>query len=111
MLPQQSNTGNEFSTGCEKALDAKSHWRHTVRASGAGPLAARELTRKDDMTNIQLLNIDQVCATLNMGRVKVYELINRGRIKSIKIGARRLVSVRALHNFIDQLEEGYGAPR
>ncbi len=83
MLPQQSNTdSSEFSTGCEKALDAKPHWRHTVRASGAGPLAARELTRKDGMENIQLLSVDQVCAALNMGRVKVYELINRKRIKS-----------------------------
>jgi len=56
------------------------------------------------MPNTQLLNIDQVCAALNIGRVKVYELINRKRLKSVKIGARRLVSVRSLQEFIIALE-------
>ena len=63
------------------------------------------------MLNLRLLNIDQVCEALNMGRVKVYELINRKRLKSVTIGKRRLVSIRALNDFVNHLEEGYVPPR
>ena len=59
----------------------------------------------ENMLNIRLLNINQVCEALNMSRVKVYELINRKRLKSIKIGSRRLVSTRALSDFINRLED------
>ena len=89
-------------------LDANSHWRHTVRATGVGSLLSQNLKREENMSDIQLLNIDQVCEILNIGRVKAYELINRKKLKSIKIDARRLVSVRALNEFIVQLEEKHG---
>lgn len=61
--------------------------------------------------NIRLLSIEQVCKTLGLGRVKVYELINQKQLKTVTIGARRLVSNRALHDFINQLEEGHGTQR
>jgi len=99
-----------FSTESKPTLDAKEHWRDTVSEQGPRSLPAQELTRKEDMPNLQLLNIDQVCAVLNIGRVNVYDLINRKRLKSIKLGARRLVSTRALNDFINQLEEGHDTP-
>ena len=48
---------------------------------------------------------------MNMSRVKVYELINRKRLKSVKIDSRRLVSVRALEDFINRYEEDNAATR
>ena len=87
----------------EKGLDSRGHRSNTVRALRNLSLSTQEM--EENMGMIRLLNIDQVCAVLNMGRVKVYELINRKRLKSIKIGARRLVSTRALNDFIDRLEE------
>ena len=93
----------EFSTGSKIGLDSMPHRSNTVRALRGSPLSTQKT--EEDMATIRLLNIDQVCAALNMGRVKVYELINRKHLKSIKIGARRLVSVRALNDFIERLEE------
>jgi len=99
---------NEFSTGSKTGLDSAGHRSNNVRAFKA--LASSPQAEQGEiMQNIRLLNIDQVCAALNMGRVKVYELINRKRLKSVKIGARRLVSARALSDFIKQLEEDYGS--
>ena len=100
-----SNNKHKFSTGAKTALDANLHERNTVHAPGGLSPPVQEETMKD----IQLLSINQVCAMLNMGRVKVYDLINGKRIRSVKIGARRLVSVRALNDFINRLEEEYGA--
>ena len=94
----------------ENRLDSIPHQSNTVTAIGGSP-PSQTIIQEENMVNIRLLNIDQVCAALNMGRVKVYELINRKRLKSIKIGSRRLVSTRALNDFINQLEEGYVAPR
>ena len=93
----------KFSTGSKIGLDSMPHRSNTVRALAGLPLSTQKM--EENMTTVRLLNIDQVCAALNMGRVKVYELINRKHLKSIKIGARRLVSVRALNDFIDRLEE------
>jgi len=105
---QEHNSGDcnkkhTFSTGSKTGLDSISQQRNTVRAM-------RNLHRstqktEENMGMVRLLNIDQVCAALNMGRVKVYELINRKRLKSVKIGARRLVSTRSLNEFIERLEE------
>ena len=60
-------------------------------------------------TNQKLLNIDQVCETLGIGQFSVYKLINQRRLKSVKIGARRLVSYHALQKFIADLEDEHGA--
>jgi len=97
------NEKQQFSTGSKIGLDSMPHRSNTVRALAGLPPSTQKM--EENMTTVRLLNIDQVCAALNMGRVKVYELINRKHLKSIKIGARRLVSVRALNEFIERLEE------
>jgi excisionase family DNA binding protein len=38
-----------------------------------------------------LLTINQVAALLNLGRTKTYEIVRSGKIKSIKVGSRRLI--------------------
>ena len=102
---------NQFSTGSKTGLDSNALQSNNVRAPAGLSLPEGIINQGDYMVNIRLLSIDQVCAALNMGRVKIYELINRKRLKSVKIGARRLVSVRALNDFIEQLEEDYGTQR
>ena len=41
--------------------------------------------------NPLLLTISQVADLLNLGRTKTYELVMSGRIRSVKVGRRRLV--------------------
>jgi excisionase family DNA binding protein len=55
--------------------------------------------------NNKLLSIDQVCEHLNLGRWSVYRLINQNRLKSVKIGKRRLVSASAVRAFVEKLEQ------
>jgi len=59
------------------------------------------------ITGIKLFSIDQVCRQLGIGRFSVYQLINQGRLKTVKINARRLVSYNALQKFITELEQEY----
>ena len=42
-------------------------------------------------SNPLLLTINQVADLLNLGRTKTYELVMSNRIKSVKLGRRRLV--------------------
>ena len=54
--------------------------------------------------HLQLLNINQACERLNLGRWSVYKLINQNRLKTVKIGKRRLVTMSAIRAFIETLE-------
>jgi excisionase family DNA binding protein len=54
--------------------------------------------------NYNLLNIDQACQALGLGRWSVYKLINQNVLRTIKIGKRRLVSVGAVQDFVASLE-------
>ena len=55
------------------------------------------------------LSITEAAKAIGVSRTSIYELINAGKIKSIKIGARRLVPVKNIHEFIETCErvEGY----
>lgn len=44
-----------------------------------------------------LLTIPEVCAMLRVSRWSVYQLINSRRLKTVKIGRRRLVALSAVH--------------
>jgi excisionase family DNA binding protein len=46
------------------------------------------------------LRVDDAARVLNVGRSTVYDLIRSGRLRSIKIGRRRLVPREALDAFI-----------
>jgi excisionase family DNA binding protein len=53
-----------------------------------------------------LLNpIPAVCERLNIGRTVVYREIAAGRLRSVKVGARRLVSEGALTEYVALLEQ------
>ncbi len=48
----------------------------------------------------RLLGVDQAAAMLGLGRTAVYGELQAGRLRSVKVGARRLVSAAAVAEFI-----------
>ncbi len=55
--------------------------------------------------DIRLLSIKEVCKVLGIGHWAVYQQINKRAIKTVKIGKRRLISTRALNEYITSLEQ------
>jgi len=60
-------------------------------------------TIKDN--DMRLISIPEVCKRLGIGHWAVYQQINKRVLKTVKIGGRRLISVRALNDFITSLEQ------
>ena len=58
--------------------------------------------------NLYLLNLGQVSDILGLSRNATYNLINSRKIKSVKIGSRRLFTNRAVQEYITSLAEDYG---
>ncbi|MEN3974772.1 helix-turn-helix domain-containing protein [Emcibacter sp. SYSU 3D8] len=52
---------------------------------------------------MKLIHVNAVCGRTGLGRTKVYELLNAGRIRSVKIGDRRLVEEGSVDEFIQSL--------
>jgi len=52
-----------------------------------------------------LLTVKEASAALRISSWKVYDLINRRRIDTIKIGRRRLIPADELTKLIDELRE------
>lgn len=50
-----------------------------------------------------LLTVEETAAALRIGRTKVYELLKGGDLGSVTIGRRRLVPMREVHRFADDL--------
>lgn len=50
-----------------------------------------------------LLTIEEARTVLRLSRWSLYKLINERRLKTIKIGQRRLIPADDLHRFIDDL--------
>ena len=49
-------------------------------------------------------SVEEVAAKLGVGRNTVYSVLNSGALTSFKIGTRRLISLAALQNFIQNME-------
>lgn len=49
-------------------------------------------------------SVDEACQALGIGRVLMYDLINSGRVHSVKVGARRLIPASALAEFLGGAE-------
>jgi excisionase family DNA binding protein len=56
----------------------------------------------------RLLSIKQACRLLGVGRSNLYEMLALGRVRSVKIGRRRLVPRDAIDEFVSGLPTGYG---
>jgi excisionase family DNA binding protein len=57
-----------------------------------------------DDTDLRLYNISNACKLLNIGHDSIYKQIRRRNLKTVKIGRRRLVSNRAINEFINSME-------
>ena len=56
---------------------------------------------------LRLLNVKQVSEILGLSHNGTYDLINSKKIKSVKIGSRRLFTTGAVRAYIESLEETY----
>ncbi len=54
---------------------------------------------------MKLLSVKEACAQLGIGVVSFYSLLRKRAIKTVKLGGRRLVSNRAINEFINSLEQ------
>jgi excisionase family DNA binding protein len=61
----------------------------------------QNIAKDNDM---RLISIPEACKRLGIGHWSVYQQINKKALRTVKIGKRRLVSVRALNDFITSLE-------
>ena len=52
--------------------------------------------------NLITATIGNFCALSNIGRSKVYELLDAGELQSIKIGKRRLILIDSYRKLIEQ---------
>jgi excisionase family DNA binding protein len=50
----------------------------------------------------RLLSIDEAAATLGIGRSALYAELGAGRLRTIKVGRRRLVSQAAITEYIER---------
>ncbi len=64
----------------------------SVRADAASVMAAPD----------RLYDLDACAALLSLGRSKVYAEIAAGRLRTIKVGRRRLVSASAVRDYITE---------
>ncbi|HEY1830794.1 MAG TPA: helix-turn-helix domain-containing protein [Acidimicrobiales bacterium] len=51
-----------------------------------------------------LVTPEQAAEVLAIGRTRVYELMGRGQLESVRIGASRRIPVTALHDFVSKLQ-------
>ncbi|MCU0310688.1 MAG: helix-turn-helix domain-containing protein [Acidimicrobiales bacterium] len=52
-----------------------------------------------------LLTPEEAAKALSISRSKLYELIARGEIESVRIGTSRRISTRALDEFVEKCRE------
>ncbi len=72
--------------------------------------ALREaLNRSKENESVQtMLTVAEACAQLRISKWTLYRLMQSGQLASVKIGSRRLIPMRAITKFIDQLEKEGG---
>lgn len=68
-------------------------------------LSLGETVRPLGSTDVLLLTVIQVAQLLNIGRSKVYELLYKGEIKSVKIGGSRRVRYSDLGEYVRRLDD------
>ncbi len=48
------------------------------------------------------LSVREACQASRLGRTRIYELINQGHLKSVRLGRRRLIHADSLHRLIQE---------
>jgi excisionase family DNA binding protein len=52
------------------------------------------------------VSVDEAALMLGVGRSTMYELLETGRVRSVKVGSRRLIPVTALNDFLAENDTG-----
>lgn len=66
----------------------------------------RDQSRQEPDPTTLLVTIDEAARRLSIGRSHVYEVMRRGRLRSVQIGRSRRILERDLDAFIGQLLDG-----
>jgi excisionase family DNA binding protein len=56
--------------------------------------------------NAMLHTVEETAEVLNISRWKVFELIRKNDLRSVKIGGLRRIPTRAIEEYVEQLMEG-----
>ena len=56
----------------------------------------------------RLLSVDDAAAALGVGRTAVYDELGAGRLRSVKVGRRRLIPTVAVRDYIEQASAAAG---
>jgi len=68
-------------------------------------MIVRQAFRRTEMTaTAKLLKVGEAAERLSLGKSKVWELVARGELASVKIDGARRISERAVDEFIADLE-------
>lgn len=54
------------------------------------------------MQNIHLCSVSDAAKMLGLGRTKIYDMLAKGQILSMRIGSRRLVKVESIKALIER---------
>jgi excisionase family DNA binding protein len=65
---------------------------------------ARKVTTDTAAAVRKTLTIPEACHTLGVGRCTVFRLIAEGQLRTLKIGNRRLVTPKAIDDFLTRAE-------
>lgn len=69
---------------------------------------AMERSKQDESSAPTMLTVAEACARLRISKWTLYRLIRDGKLTSVKIGSRRLISMRSILHFIERLEAEAG---
>ena len=67
--------------------------------------AKEKMEQKNMDSDIRLMSVPEASKRLGIGHWAIYQQINKKALKTVKIGKRRLVSTKALNEFIASLEQ------
>ncbi len=51
-----------------------------------------------------LLNVPEACEQLRIGKTRLYQIMNAGQIKAVRIGKRTLIPAASIEEFINGLK-------
>lgn len=51
-----------------------------------------------------LLNVPEACERLRIGKTRLYQILNAGQIKAVRIGKRTLIPTVSIEEFINGLQ-------
>jgi excisionase family DNA binding protein len=66
-------------------------------------------TKSGPMLTSGLLTVAEACGYLRISKWTLYRFIQAGKLKTVKIGSRRLIRMQSILEFVEQHETAVGA--